>query len=273
MNTQLDWDVIERPIFSNNQQISTHKAIFRNNNDYLLNVCTNTYTPTKNSRFLEVVEKMSEITGFPVECYDEFQGGKKVLAFLKCTERMEVLGYGFEDYMMIGNSHDSSTAFFFGNSSKLIRCQNRFSTKFQNLKVYHTPNHDVKIDFIVRAFEKFVTERNNLFRKFDDFSKVEIHHSIRASLVERLVQMTHEEKIGVAEISTKKQNIIDGLYNSITTECDALGNNYFGLLQGVTHYTTHKRNNRENIFCNALGGAARMNEQAFEFCEENYLMN
>lgn len=270
MDTQLNWDVISRPIFSNNARIDTHQALYRNDNDFLLNVCTNSYTPTRNERFLEIVQRMSDISGFPIECYDEFQGGKKVLAFLKATEKVEVMGHYFEDYMMIGNSHDGSTALFFGNSSKLIRCQNRFARQFQKLKVYHTTNQEVKISTILRAFEVYMIERAKLFSKLQDFSKVEIHHSIKAALVERLVNMTHEEKIGIEPISTKKQNIITGLYNSISTECEALGNNYFGLLQGVTHYTTHVRTNREDVFCNSMGGAARINEQAYNFCLENY---
>jgi hypothetical protein len=114
----ISWDIIERPIFSDNKPIRGYKALFRSDNQALLNVTKSSYTPTKNERFLEVVERMSTITGFPVKCHDEFEGGKKVLAFLECTEPIKVQGYDFQDFMLIGNSHDSSTGFFIGNSSK-----------------------------------------------------------------------------------------------------------------------------------------------------------
>lgn len=109
---QSSWDVVEKPIYSNNQVLSGYKAIFRSDTNHLLNVCKDSYTPTTNERFMEVVQKMNDITGFPVKCFDEFDGGKKVLAFLQCTEPIQVGGHSFEDYLMIGNSHDSSTGRF-----------------------------------------------------------------------------------------------------------------------------------------------------------------
>jgi hypothetical protein len=42
----------------------------------------------------------------------EFEGGRKVLAFLECIEPIKVQGYDFQDFMLIGNSHDSSTGRF-----------------------------------------------------------------------------------------------------------------------------------------------------------------
>ena len=134
----LSWDIIEKPIYSNNQPVRGYKAVFRNDNGQLLNVTKSSYTPTRNERFLEVVDRMSTITGFPIKCHDEFEGGKKVLAFLECNEPIKVQGYDFQDFMLIGNSHDSSTGFFIGNSNKMIRCSNRFSKMFRQLQVSHT---------------------------------------------------------------------------------------------------------------------------------------
>jgi len=113
----LSWDVLEKPIFSNNQPVRGYKALFRNDNHALLNVTKSSYTTSKNERFLEVVERMSTITNFPVKCYDEFEGGKKVLAFLECSGRhsaepIKIQGFDFQDFMLIGNSHDSSTRRF-----------------------------------------------------------------------------------------------------------------------------------------------------------------
>jgi hypothetical protein len=73
----LSWDIVENPIFSNNQPIRGYKALFRSDNQALLNVTKSSYTPTKNERFLEVVERMSTITGFPVKCHDR-GGGPRI---------------------------------------------------------------------------------------------------------------------------------------------------------------------------------------------------
>jgi hypothetical protein len=267
MQTNLDWDIIEKPIYSNNTPLSSHKAIFRSDNNHLLNVARTTYTPTNNQRFLEIVDKMQQITHYPIKCFDEFEGGKKVLCFLECTEPIKVLGYDFEDYMLIGNSHDSSTGFFIGNSSKMIRCANRFSKVFRQLQVHHTKNHDVKIDSLLRSFEIYCLERQSLFLKMEAMQRVYVDDSIRLSLVDKLVNMTVEERLGHVELSARKKNLISNINQCIDREYADLGQNAFGLLQGITNYTTHVRKNNQQVFGNVLGGAARMNEEAFQYCE------
>lgn len=264
---ELSWDIKEMPIYSNNSRLDNHKALFRNDTNMLLNVSKKSYTPTTNSRFVEVVEKMQEITGFPIKCYDEFEGGKKVLAFLECTEPIKVCGYDFKDYMLIGNSHDSSTGFFIGNSSQMIRCSNRFSKIFRQLKVHHTRNHDKKIDELLKYFELYMKERKELFMTMAKMAHVSIDSSIKRALVERLTHMNEEERLGMGELSARKRNLVENITYCINAECFDLGNTAFGLLQGVTNFTTHVRKNREQVFSNAFGGAARMNEEAFRFCE------
>ena len=208
----INWDITESKIFANNRQIPNHKAIFRSDNGGLLNVTKNSYTPTTNARFVEVVNRMSEITGFLIRCFDEFEGGKKVLAFLECNEPIKVLDYDFQDFMLIGNSHGSSTGFFIGNSSKMIRCSNRFSKVFRQLQVHHTRNHDTKIEQLLGYFQTFMQERKKLFTQMEQFAKVEIDDSIKDALVHRLTRMTHEEKLGTKELSTRKENIYHDMW-------------------------------------------------------------
>jgi hypothetical protein len=262
-----EWEVVERPIVSDNKIINGYKAIFRNDTNGLLNVTKSSYTPTPNSRFLEVVDKMNKITGFPIRSYDEFEGGKKVLAYLECTEPIEVQGHEFKDYMLIGNSHDSSTGFFMGNSSEMVRCKNRFSKVFRQLQVNHTRNHDVKIEQLMQYFQSFMNERKAMFTKMNQFAKVKIDDSVKESLYQRLAQMTNEEIIGSAEISTRKNNIVNDMKISINNECSDLGDNLFGLFNGITYYTTHVKKAKEQGFGNSFGSIAKMNADAFAFCE------
>ena len=108
----LEWDIIEKPVFANNKQIIGYKGIFRNDNGKLLNIAKSSYTPTHNEKFIEITEKLHEITGFPIQNYYTVDDGKKVLSFLECTEAIQVCGHEFKDYLMIGNSFDGSTGRF-----------------------------------------------------------------------------------------------------------------------------------------------------------------
>ena len=263
----LEWDIIEKPIYANNKQIVGYKGIFRSDNDKLLNVAKASYTPTRNEKFIEVTEKLHEITGFPIQNYYDVEDGRKILAFLECTEPIQVCGYEFKDYLMIGNSFDGSTGFFIGNSNMMVRCSNRFSKNFRQLQVNHTKNNNLRIDGLVQYFDMFMNQRKQLFENMERFSAVKIDDAIKKALVERLTRMSEEEKLGT-DISTRKSNIISSINYSIDRECADLGNNAFGLFNGITHYTTHIKNSKTNAFGNPFGSLNELNQTAFKFCEQ-----
>ena len=263
----LEWDIIEKPIFANNKQVIGYKGIFRNDNGQLLNIAKSSYTPTHNEKFIEVTEKLHDITGFPIENYYDVDGGKKVLAFLKCTEPMQVCGHEFKDYLMIGNSFDGSTGFFIGNSNIMVRCSNRFSRNFRQLQVNHTKNNSLRIDGLVQYFDMFMKQRTQLFDKMEQLSWVKVDDSIKDALVERLTRMNDEEKLG-NDVSTRKRNIISNINSSIDRECADLGDNAFGLFNGITHYTTHIKNSKNNAFGNPFGSLNELNQTAFKFCSD-----
>jgi Domain of unknown function (DUF932) len=267
MIEKLSWEVVERPLFSNNTQLNGYKALYRSDNQELLQVAKSTYTPTTNERFLEVVERLSEITGFPIELFDEVAGGKKVIAFLKCTDPVTVNGYKFKDWLMVGNSHDGSTGFFIGNSNMMIRCENRFTQQFQNLKVLHTRNHDLKIDSLTNSFDEYVMQRQRFYNRFSEYVDFEVVEEDKTKIVNSLVQVTPLEIEQPETMSSRKQNIITDIHRSIERETIELGNNLFGLFNGITHYTSHIRRQKSLVFCNAFGTSADFNHRAFTLCE------
>jgi hypothetical protein len=264
---RIGWEVEERPIYANGLKITGYKGLFRGNSDKLLSIQKTSYSPTPNSRFIEVAEKLNEITGFPIKNYYDVDGGKKTLAFLECTEPIQICGYEFKDYLMLGNSFDGSTGFFIGNSSVMVRCSNRFSKNFRQLQVNHTKNNNPKIDLLCQTFEMFMNQRKQLFAKMEELETVKIDESIKRALVERLTRMTDEERLGM-DISTRKSNIVTQMYHSIESECRDLGNTAFGLFNGITHYTTHVKQSKNGVFGNPFGSLNDLNQNAFKFCQE-----
>jgi hypothetical protein len=262
LQNSITWDVIETPVYANNTKCAGYKAITRSDNGSLLNIAKKSYTPTSNGRLVEVAEKLSEITGFSLEGFDTFNSGRKVLGYLKNNREVKVCDFPMHDYMVIGNSHDYSTGFFIGTSTIMLRCENQFSKINRQMKVQHTRNHNTRIDELIRYFENYIAERNKLFCKMEDFSKVQIDEQIINGLINRLLLMDSKE-----EVSTRKANIRKEVEQSIIRECSDIGNNLLGLFNGITHYTTHIKKSKEKVFGNVLGTLATTNEKAFQFCE------
>ena len=138
---------------------------------------------------------------------------------------------------------------------------------FRQLQVNHTKYHDTKIDQLLRYFETFLKERQHLFGQMQRMAEVKIDDSLKEALIQRLTRMSEEERLGTAELSTRKLNIVNDLWKSVDKECLALGDNLFGLFNGVTHYTTHVRQAKETTFGNAFGTLSRINNEAYQFCE------
>lgn len=276
LTKQLAWEVVQVPVFTGRlandyfvDQCTPFKALLRSDTGQLLNVARRTYTPTPNARFVEVAEKLSQVTGFVLSGFHSYQNGKKVLAYLKNHRQARVADFDFADYMVIGNAHDYSAGFFVGSASVMIRCSNQFSTISRQLRVQHTRHSPGRIEGIVRYFENYQTEQNRIFARMEDFARIRASQSLIDALVNRLTKAG--EKVGGnakvnGKLSASKTLLKERLANSIRQETSDIGMNLLGVFQGVTHYTTHVRKNNDATFGNLFGGAAQLNAQAYEFC-------
>jgi hypothetical protein len=263
----ITWDVVQSPVFANNTLCNGYQALTRSDNGHLLNIARHSYTPTSNARLMAVAEQLAGITGFILEGYDTFNSGRKVLAYLKNKDKIKVGVYDFDNYMVIGNSHDYSTGFFVGTTTVMLRCENQFSRINRQMNVQHTRNHDIRIDGLVRYFKGYLKERDQLFTRMETFRRIPVDRCIIDGLLNRLLGMEQEEKRPVNGMSTRMANIKAELEYSMHRECADLGDNLLGLFNGITHYTTHVKKSKEAVFGNVLGGAATVNEKAFQFCE------
>lgn len=266
-----NWEIKETPLFANFEIVEGYKAITRSDNGKILHIAKKTYTPTPNGVFVETAKTLSNVTGYPLEMISEVEDGKKMLAFLKVTDPMRIAGNDFKEWLMIGNSHDGSTGFFVGNSNMMIRCSNRFSKRFRMMQVYHTANHQERINGIIDSFSDYRSQRSKFIDTLGEYIDFEIVDEQKKDLVNLIAEVTPEEIENPEKISTRKQNIILDISQGIERETKELGNNLFGLFNGVTFYTSHTRKDRQKVFNNALGSANEINQKAFNYC--NHLIN
>jgi Domain of unknown function (DUF932). len=263
LNSSLAWEIqTERIKTESGLILPDYKVISRNDNGTVLNVAKQSYTPTPNSRMIEVVEKLQDCTGMKLAGYDEFKDGKIILSYLQAEENTKLMDWDMKNYMVIGNSHDGTTSFFIGTSDVMIRCMNQFSSVSQKMKAYHSKNNDLKIEQILRYFQTYQQEKLEVEQKMEKMQKVKIDEKIIIALTEKLFRM----ETGQEEVSTRKANLVESFRESVKRETGDLGMNLFGLFHGVTHYTTHVSKS-EKVFGNVIGHSSIMNKQAMEFAD------
>ena len=246
-----------------------YTALKRNDNGDTLYITRKTYTETKNSTFMEYTHKLSEASGFAVEGFAEFDGGKKVLGYLRSTEDFvhKYLGLKSENYLVFGNSHDGSTPLFVGSVNFLLRCSNQYGRIMKGLKVRHTKNHDFRVEEFIRLVASFQAEKEAEAIMLQKMSQIKIDAKILDSLANRLLNID-ETKMKEGDIlhpvtGRNKANLMD----SLLKETSDLGMTLFGAFNGITHYSTHTKKSTD-AYGNILGGNMKFNEQGLLICSE-----
>ena len=264
LSKELNWDVDVKEVQTlDNIAIDSHRAIVRNDNEEVLSVMKKSYRPLHNGEFKERVSRLADISGFELTGFNEFKEGAKVLAFLKNNQEVTKIGnHTMDNYMVIGNSFDGSSSFFVGTSTVLIRCQNQFSQIAKMMKVRHTKNSELKMDEIYSYFDFYLNNREKMFENFNRFGQVNTNDELREKMVHHVLGIKNSAVI--SELSTRKTNQIAALYNSIAIEEGDLGTNLWSLFNGVTRYTTHELNQKNQTFGSVFGSAATFNDKAYE---------
>ena len=246
-----------------------YTALKRDDNGSTLYITRKTYTETKNSTFMEYTHKLAEASGFAMEGFAEFDGGKKVLGYLRSTEDFvhKYLGLKSENYLVFGNSHDGSTPLFVGSVNFLLRCSNQYGRIMKGLKVRHTKNHDFRVEEFIRLVASFQAEKEAEAMMLQKMSQIKIDAKILDSLANRLLNID-ETKMKEGDIlhpvtGRNKANLMD----SLIKETSDLGMTLFGTFNGITHYSTHTKKSTD-AYGNILGGNMKFNEQGLLICSE-----
>ena len=213
---------------------------------------------------------MATASGGQVKGFETFQGGRKVLAFIKTGQDSgSINGNEIKDYIVIGNSHDGSSSIFIGTSTTLLRCTNQFADVQRDFNIRHSGEIALKFEEAVDHYKKYYAQKELLYKRFTDMSHVKIDKDLVASLTDRLFDVDREAiNKGEIEMSTRKQNQLDSFQGSLDREMTDLGSNLWGFFNAVTHYSTHVRGaesekySTNNSFGNVVGSNANFNKKA-----------
>jgi hypothetical protein len=260
------WEIVERPIFDERgREIKHYKRIERSDNRTILNICPETYNPTRNVLFTEMLHNISRYTGFEIGVHKELKDGRIVLAMLNAPELTDAHGHRYKNNMIVGNSHNGQTAFFIGSTATMIRCENQLTTRMQSLRVYHRSDMHNRLKDIERLFIKLQQNGVNIMSFINQFAKIKVNQDIKRKFINYLLGVDMQQ---IDSYVTRKQNTIRCLEMSINREMADIGQTAHGLLQGVTYWTTHERETKEPVYSNIFGSNNNYQQKAMEYLNE-----
>ena len=280
------WDIKETPILDiNGDPIKGYKNITRDNDNKTVAVMKDSFVPMTTQMFTDTANEVASRLGGTIKSFDDwFPGsstknagkGKNVITCqIEVSEPVMISGSRVDGILTLGVGFDGSRSFFIGHTNNYLRCTNQFATIIDNFKSRLTKNNSIRIEDVLNRVEIYREFEKQLYVNYNKMMGVKVDERLIQECVARLIKMTDEERLmtekeRLANMSTQKLNKRDELMASLRGEMHDVGNNAWGLLNGVTHYTTHVMKSSGD--CGSLFGAKQeANMIAYNFGLE--LMN
>ena len=274
--TGLDWQVNKVQLYTpDGTPVDSAWANQRADNGAILGVMSEQYAVFQNEELAELCEAIAGEFGYTIHKGGALNGGKKVYLQLSAGS---VTGIGdnndrVEKYVTALNSFDGSSSVCFGSLGYTISCQNTFYRAARDKamsRVRHTSSMRDRIEAAKHQILGIIKADESLYDTFFKMANAQMTPEIIRNVVQQLtdVDITKSATTIKADHSARKFNIASDLLDSIRRETAYKGGSLWGLMSGVTHYTTHKASapNRENgrIEAKMTGNAGSMDAQAFD---------
>ncbi len=265
----LNWDIKIQPLRTMTGITTPRKVLMRNDNDHMLGFLSRRYVPLSNSRFMKLCRLIEKTGNFRIEGYSTFRKGKVVMGFLRNHDHgLNINGFGLNEYLVLGNTHDGSRSIFVGSSQSLVRCENQFTSTNPIFEKKHLGEIPIDRRFAETLKNEYDSEREGIYQIMEALRDKPVNDDIIRKLVKYLVRT--DRSISAHEFNSdfKLVHPADLLRKSISKEVAELGSNAFGLFNGVTWYTSHELPRNINNFGNVHGMANTINQKALQFCVE-----
>lgn len=241
----LNWSVRTEAIISESGiPIKGYNAILRDDTNATLSVMSDTYHPYQNHELMELLYRVSNKTGLPIQNGGVFGVGQKVFVQLKSND-LKLGTDRVEGYLTGINSFDGSTSLAFGNTNITISCQNSFFASYKEVanKVRHTKYMEARVEEICQRLENALELEKTIFNNIKKMSEVKLDDKVRDLVTRALFNIDRQADLNDMEaISTVTRNKMTRFLIDLNGEVTEKGDSLWGLFSGVTKYTTHSLN-------------------------------
>lgn len=277
----LDYEIQKLPLQTEGGIVSPYYGLFNPANEKFLNSVTDQYHVTQNRDILAaIIQGTQKFTDqLEVSKVRDIHEGRKLMVELKVRGDEAFGNDRVERTITFFDSNDGSTSLSMMIGFHVYSCSNGLfietaeDEKASKIKKKHTRSIEDVIPAIPNKVETLLNASMSMKEKFKQYEATEASRELVHDLAERLVGVSKKASDKELEgVSTRKLNQMEELYRNTEMELNAKGDNLWGLLNGVTRWTTHSKSapQRENgrIESLAIGTNANTNEEALKFVEE-----
>ena len=285
----LDFEIKKVPLFEikkvpllalvGGEHISTdYYGLVNSKTGHPINCVKEGYTVSQNEDIVEMVLRGIKPFGdaLRVTKAGSLNDGRKVYLQLGIEGSSKVGDDTIERFVTIIDSNDGSTGLSIGIGDLTLSCQNQFYCFYKrgDAKFRHTATIEQKIKTIPSLIETALSVSMRQIERYTKFVSTPVSKRLADEMVKYLIGFDREitSMNVLSEKSTRSINKLDAIYDSIEKEMNQKGENMWGLVSGITRYTTHelKTPKRDNSRIESLltGTAYNMNQSAMKFASE-----
>ena len=278
----LDFQIQKEALLDAKGRKTPYFGLFNSKTDECINTVKEGYEVSQNDEIVELVLRGMESFGSELEVTKagSLNGGRKVFMQLAIEGDGVVANDRIKRYVTILDSNDGSTSLSIGIGDLTMSCSNQFAKFYKQgeAKFRHSASLTQKLKTIPSLIELALSQSLRQIELYNRFSSTPISRDLAHKMVKHVLGfdrvLTSMDEL--SSKSTRSINVMDKLYNHIDREIEDKGQNVWGLMSGITSYTTHeisvpKRDNAR-IESTLNGSAYKMNQLALGFSSELVLI-
>lgn len=263
------WDVREIPLhhYYNQFEQPKSKALYRNDNNKFLKTVEDHYPVVQNktvlNNLLEVAETLDIIN--PEINFKEAYGGKRVIFQLKIPS-WKIRGEEVARYLTTLNTFDKSGSLGVNYLSERLFCGNQwYSTYKDAIKLKHIGDIGKRFGDFFTNFENAYANNQLESELYEEMAETYFNPADVEEFTYKILGYDSEE----LKESTRKQNNWNTMNNSLITNMEEIGENKYGIFQGVTAYTNHEVNRKNQNTYLLFNSGRTLNDRALKLLAPN----
>ena len=259
----LDWDVVQRPVYTQDgTRVDGYKANVRMNDGAVLGVVTDRYKVVQNrDAFAFTDELLGE--GVRYETAGSLMGGRKIWMLAKLPTKYIIQGEQIMPYLVFSNTHDGSGAIKIAMTPIRVVCNNTLNLALNTAKRCWSINHtgDIAAKMEDARETLFMAEdyMGELGKSFEDLSKIKLSDASVEEYIKELLPISDDATDIMVKNTKKLRGDIMRRY-FYAPDLKGLGKNGYRFINAVSDFATHAepirrtKNYQENLFNRTMEG-------------------
>lgn len=294
----LNWRVKESPVYAHISLaqgdvqptlIKDRKALVRSDNHAPLSIVSKRYKYLQPKDALEFFRDLVEDYGFELATAGALASGRRIFVTARAGDQFSVDANGkdrAELFLLLATSYDGTFAHTAKFTSTYVVCNNTLNVAFEDgrdvIRISHLEEFnsaDVKQQILGAAYSsKEIAEKARFLSEIKVSKEQAVRFFLEVFDEKDYAQLLDERHYTASEIESFPGRTLQSVKNALWAYRNAPGqelpnrrNTAWGLVNGVTYFTDHMRNNRSHDSrwdSNWFGDSARLKKRAVELAEK-----